>query len=46
MSGATGFGKAKLPDGGLVLSSSQFSLLSLLPQKKKLKMFQKYPPIN
>jgi hypothetical protein len=28
-----GFGKAKFSDGGLILSSSQFSILSQLPQK-------------
>ncbi len=28
-----GFGQAKFPDGGLVLGSSQFSLLPQLPQK-------------
>jgi hypothetical protein len=31
-----GFGKAKLPYGGLVLGSSQFSPLPQLPQKATL----------
>ncbi len=46
MSEATGFGQAKLPYCGLVLSSSHFSLLPLLPQKEEVEDGQKYPPIN
>jgi len=30
------FGRAKFPDGGLVLGSSQFSMLPQLPQKMLL----------
>jgi len=35
------FGKAKFPDGGLVLGSTQFSLLPQLPQKSNTKSDQK-----
>ena len=31
-----GFGQAKIPNGGLILGSSQFSLLPQLPQKMML----------
>jgi len=33
-----GFGQAKFPHGGLVLDSSQFSLLPQLPQKMTLNL--------
>jgi len=33
-----GLGQAKFADGGLVLGSSQFSLLSQLPQKTMLNL--------